>query len=286
MHMQNHPKNHSYPVTAADRNTDLLSFLAGRLDLSRKRAKALLDERRVTVNRHPVWMARHQLKAGDCVETTASATESHTPNRPQVFRCLLETTDYLILDKPAGILTNGPNSMEQAVRTQRKEPGLTAVHRLDRGTSGCVLMARSPAAFEAAVELFKRHAVRKTYHAIALGSLDVHNFRITKPIDGQAAVSLLDTLDAGREASHLRVRIETGRTHQIRKHLESTGHPVAGDRQYGIGRRLSERTVQIARPMLHAARLEFVPSGATKSLAANAPLPADFKDCLRLFRLR
>lgn len=281
MHMQ----NHAYPVTAADRDLDILSFLADRLNLSRKRAKALLDGRCVTVDRRPVWMARHKLKAGDCVEVTESPSESRSTNQPQVFRCLLETPDYLVIDKPAGMLTNGPRSMEQWVREQRHESGLSAVHRLDRGTSGCVLMARSPASFETAVELFRRHAVHKTYQVIALGSLDVHDFRITRPIDGQPAVSLLDTLDAGREASHLRVRIETGRTHQIRKHLESIGHPVAGDRQYGIGRRLSERTVRIGRPMLHAARLEFTPPGAKQALAANAPLPLDFRDCLRMFRL-
>jgi len=259
----------------------LLDFLAGELDLSKRKAKNLLDSKRVFVNRAPVWMARHKLRAGDTVETTGGTA----PRSAAAVRILFQDANYLVADKPSGLLSNGGNSLEAQLRQTRNEPGLLAVHRLDRDTTGCLLFARSREAFDAAVAEFKAHRVRKTYHALVAGRFNVSRFRINRPIDGQRAETVVQTLDSNQEASHVSASIETGRTHQIRRHLALMGHPVLGDLQYGARMPASDKMMKIPRQMLHAAGIELTDPATCRRITAGAPLPPDFRNCLRLYRL-
>ena len=168
----------------------LQDFLAERCGLSRRAAKAVIDGRSVWVNRKCIWIARHQLHTGDTVEVpravisaakrqpgsdrsgaerdSASAPVRATPLRH--VRVILETPDYVVADKPAGFLSCAdPKSVEMILRLQLHIPTLEAVHRLDRDTTGCLLLAKTHTAFTAAVEVFKTHGVKKTYHAIVAG---------------------------------------------------------------------------------------------------------------------
>lgn len=272
----------AFTVTAETAGVALAAFLADRLGLSKRNAKALVDTRNVFVNRRRVWMARHALKAGDTVEVT------HSPGRskPAAAAPLYEDDGYLVVNKPPGLLSNGDDdSLERRLRQDRREPDLQCVHRLDRDTSGCLLLARSEAAFEAAVGLFREHTVRKVYRAIVLGFVEPRDMTLTQPVDGQRAVSHVRVLDANRDASHVAVTIETGRTHQIRKHLAGAHHPVVGDRYYAARTRASDKSMRVGRQMLHAYALELANPVTAQRIRARAALPGDFRRVLKLFRL-
>ena len=275
-------KTAQFTVEGGKHGATLQDFVAERLDISRKKAKDLLDARNVFVNARRVWMARHALSRGDQVEILVAPAASPAARR---LRILHEDPDYLVADKPPGMLSNGPDSAESLLRTQLVKSGILAVHRLDRDTSGCLLLATSRAAFDAAIPLFRGHRVKKTYHAIAAGRIAAPAQTVRIPVDGERAVTHLRLLDACGEASHLLVSIETGRTHQIRKHLDAIGHPLLGDRQYGTNAPATERTLTVPRQMLHAYSIQFSPPTQSRGVQAVAPLPPDFRACLRKFKL-
>jgi 23S rRNA pseudouridine1911/1915/1917 synthase len=271
-------------VAPAEARRSLQDFLAGKLQISRNRAKALIDTRNVFVNRRRVWMARHSLNIGDKIEINTATADA--PKSDKAIRVLFQDHDYCIVDKPAGIPSNGTNSVEGKLRENMALPTLVAIHRLDKDSSGCLLFAKHPGAFEKAIPLFLREDVNKTYEAIASGQLDPPNRTVTTPIDGQRAATSLKTLSSNRNASHLLVTIKTGRTHQIRKHLLSIGNPVIGDNRYGTRLPATPKTLLVPRQMLHASRLEFTSPITGRVIKVHAPLPHDFQMCLNAFKLR
>jgi 23S rRNA pseudouridine1911/1915/1917 synthase len=276
-----HAAHTALTVTAAEDGVSVQELLSRRLRLSRRAAKALLDARAVWVNRQRVWMTRHALRRGDIVEAPAAPSAAPPPH----LRVLVEDARYLFVDKPAGLLAVGEGSAEEVLRGQLGAPGMRAVHRLDRDTSGCLLFARDAAAFEAAVALFRTRRVVKVYHAVCLGRVTARASTIRLPVEGEPAVTHLRLLSARDEASYVALRIETGRTHQIRLHLASVRHPVLGDRQYGPKFLRDERLRDVPRQMLHATDLELPHPLGSGRLRAHSPLPADFRRCLRVFGL-
>ena len=288
-------------VGRPDSGKPLLDYLATRFGLSRRAAKAIIDGRSVWVNRRCVWIAHHALKTGDLVEVPKGLNGLNAPKglkgakgskdlkgangAKSHIRVLVELKDFVVADKPAGLLSNGaPGSVEAILREQLGEPNLQAVHRLDRDTSGCLLFARSYAAYLAAVEVFKTHRVRKEYRAIVVGKFPYVHQRIDAPLDGQPAVSHVLREVAGSDASFLRVRIDTGRTNQIRRHLASVRFPIVGDRTFGLKHARDPRLMAVPRQMVHAAALE-LPDPVVKggTIKAHSPLPADFRATLKLF---
>ena len=262
---------------------DLLSFLAAHLKLSRKKSKQLLDSRGVFVNQKRVWMAHHTLRAGQEVSVVLPEGGANAPAAK--IPILLETPGFLVVNKPAGVLANGSGSAEVLLRRQRQDETLRAVHRLDRDTTGCLLVSRTDAVHKELVKIFARKEMQKSYHAIVVGKLDVVSRTVKRPLDGKMAITHLKTLHANSEASHLQVRIDTGRTHQIRQHLSDIYHPVLGDDRYGTRRRAGDRERLVRRQMLHASELSFREPGSEEMIRVRAPLPADFKSCLRAFAL-
>lgn len=260
----------------------LQDFLAEKLELSRRGAKEIIDQRRAWVNRKCVWMARFALRTGDIVETSKAI-----PKAPVKFhvRVIWSNDAFLICDKPAGVVScDDPKSVEALLRVQEGIPTLEAVHRLDRDTTGCLLFAKNHAAKEAAVGLFKVHKVSKTYHAVSVGRFPYAHQTIEAPLDGQPAVSRVAREAVAADASFLRVRIETGRTNQIRRHLASVRCPIVGDRVFGLKNARDPRLMQVPRQMLHASTLELPdPFNSHLQIKAHAPLPADFRATLKLF---
>jgi len=287
----------AFRVVRADA-APLQDFLAEKLGVSRRAAKAVIDGRSVWVNRRAVWMARHVLNAGDIVEVpraVAAAARRQSgrlvdPAKPverKHVRVLVTTDFYVVADKPAGILSNGdPKSAEAILREQLNEPNLQAVHRLDRDTTGCLLFAKNYAAYAAAVEVFKTRSVSKTYAAIVVGAFPHAHMTIDTPLDDQPALSNISREMSSPDASFLRVRIDTGRTHQIRRHLASVRFPVVGDRTFGLKSARDPRLMAVPRQMLHAATLE-LPDPMVKGsrIKAHSPLPADFRAALKTFGL-
>ena len=269
------------------RNEDgrpLIDFLSGKLGISRRRAKDMMDQRGVWVNRQCVWMAHHALHAGDTVEARG-ATSLATHSTPRPLRVLVDAGRYLVIDKPAGILAVGEDSAEERLRAQLGDPALRAVHRLDRDTSGCLLFARDDEAYDAIVEVFRTRRVRKLYNAIVAGRLAQRITTIATPIEGDDARSHVTQLVANDDAALLAVRIETGRTHQIRIHLASKRHPILGDREHGLTFTHDPRVRSVPRLMLHAADISFENPLARGEVKAHSPMPADFRRCLQIFKL-
>jgi RluA family pseudouridine synthase len=265
-----------------DSGATLLEFLSARLGLSRNKAKGIIDRRRVFVNGRRIWMARHNLKPGDLV-TGAFETEKHAKVNRGII--LYEDALYLVVNKPAGMTSNGPGSLEQELAVLCSLPALLACHRLDKDTSGCLIFAKSAMAKARIIVSFADNRVTKKYEAIVRGRISRENMTVSTPIEGQKAVTRMRLVKANPLASHVSINIETGRTHQIRKHLASIGHPVIGDQQYGGGSAVSAGERAIARQMLHAAEIEFIQPFSGITVRAMAPLPADMKDCLRQYRL-
>ena len=274
----------------------LQDFLALKFSLSRRTAKAMIDGRSVWVNRKCVWIARFALRTGDLVEIPSqvvkgalkqSGGEDARRETKDVrhVRVLWSNESYLVCDKPAGLVScDDPKSVETILREQEKIPTLEAVHRLDRDTTGCLMFAKNHAAFLAAVEVFKTHNVSKVYHAVATGSFKYAHQVIDSPIDGQPAVSKVTREGAGADASFLRIRIETGRTNQIRKHLASVRAPIVGDRVFGLKSARDSRLMRVPRQMLHASTLTLPdPLSPHDEISVHSPLPADFRATLKLF---
>lgn len=275
----------TWRVRPDQNGSTLQDFLAAAMSLSRNRAKSLIDRRLVFVNGKRVWMARHLLEPGDTVEGPDEAPAG-APVEPPRLPVLFQDSHFVIVDKPAGLLSNGPASAESALRLQRDAPELKAAHRLDRDTSGCLLLARDAAAFEAILEVFRAGRILKLYHAIAAGRLEGTQRTIDRPIDHEPAVTHLNVLSANDLASHLRLKIETGRTHQIRLHLLQLGHPLLGERAYGQRLVLPPEIRHVDRQMLHAAAIQFESPFTHQPIRVEAPIPPDFKAWLRRLHLR
>jgi 23S rRNA pseudouridine1911/1915/1917 synthase len=270
--------NPVFVATAAEQGAFLVLFLAKRLGCSRKRAKQILDQRCVFVNRKRVWMARHELHRGDEVEVAATETPPVSPRSPAVIH---RSAGYVAVNKPAGVLSNGPDSLEMLLRVQLDEPSLVAVHRLDRHTSGAILYATNAAALDDMVGLFRRQEVAKTYHAIVAGRIVQRDIEISAPLDGQTAFTRVSVLRTAATASHVRLRIDTGRTHQIRRHMASIRHPVLGDRTYFTGEQSDPLLRGIPRQMLHASCLSYRHPKTGQTIRIEAPFPPDYRAVLR-----
>lgn len=263
----------------------LQDFLVAKLGVSNRKAKAMIDDRVIWVNRKLIWIANHRLVAGDTVEFPPYE-DKKTPFEQKHIRILIEDNDFLFADKPAGILSVGRDSLEEILRVQTGNGKLQAVHRLDRETSGCILCSKHQDAFDAAVKIFKTRQVLKLYNAIAAGRMEFRPTTIAEDLEQERAVTHLRVIAANNDISFLRLRIETGRTHQIRKHLAGIRHPVLGDHEYGLKHARDPRIISIARQMLHSVEIEMPhPTMPGKTLKAHSPLPADFRRTLKLFGL-
>jgi 23S rRNA pseudouridine955/2504/2580 synthase len=209
---------------------------------------------------------------------------------------ITENDRLIVVNKPAGIAVHGGSGVSfgiiEALRAARPEETLELVHRLDRDTSGCLLVARKPAALRVLHALMRDGQVEKGYLALVKGPWDLGKKRIDVPLNtegrvggertvrvqmgGKSAVSTFSPVQFFRNvASTVEVDLDTGRTHQIRVHAAHVGHPVAGDDKYGdreFNARMREQG--LTRMFLHAHRISFDwPNGG--DFSASAPLPAD-----------
>lgn len=273
-------------VTAGQDGLSLREFVASRLDISRRKAKDIIDSRLVFVNGRCVWMARHRLRRGDTIELPPDAAPAR--KRGGKLSIVYEQNGIIGVDKPAGILAVGNNSLESQLRKHFGNPRLQMIHRLDRNTTGCLLAAQSQALRDALVVQFRDNIVTKVYHTIVHGQVQMKEQTVTAVIGAQRAVSHIRVLDSNRRASHLSIRIETGRTHQIRKHMAGIRHPVLGDLRHGRsgddGKPSEDAPVR--RQMLHSASVRFRDPETGENVCARAPLPPDMRTCLKQLHLK
>lgn len=190
----------------------LIDFIADELSLSQKKTKRILDQRAVFVNQRRVWISKYRLRPNDRVEVPETIPVHRTVDQLPI---LYEDAHYLIVNKQPDIVSTGPGSVEQLFQRQRGS-SLSAVHRLDRDTSGCFLLAHTEDALQAAIALFRAYKIVKKYHAVVSGLFPNTIQRIDKTIEGKPSSTHIEIIRRNRLASHLCLDIKTGRRHQIR----------------------------------------------------------------------
>jgi len=303
----------SYTLTAEERDAGkrLDVFLAEKIpELTRSQAKRLIEAGRVTLAETPVTKAKYKVKGGESfsVSVPPPAEIKLEPQEEVPFEILYEDEDLAVINKPAGVVvhpacghTEGTLVHGLLARLEdlsgvggEARPGI--VHRLDKDTSGLLVVAKNDRAHLALSEMFQERKIKKTYLALVHGVPKARSGRIDRPIrrhpvhrkkmtvhekDGREAVTLWRVKEVFRRAALLEVEPLTGRTHQIRVHLASIGHPIVGDELYGGAKPHGPKA---KRQMLHAWKLRFRHPRTGKELSFEAPLPEDFEELLHALR--
>ncbi len=268
------------------RKTETLNeSLRQNLGLSGSAAKKLIDTKNVFVNNKRVWIASYKLRSGDKIETPEITASQKKANSPTTKIKIVYADEFFVAAvKPAGINSNLANSLETLLKKQLNCPALQAIHRLDKETSGLLLLAKNKECFEKFKTLFKERAIKKIYFALAAGAFSKNNFIVDSPVDNKPALSKFTVLKKNNLATFLKIELLTGRKHQIRIHLKEQGHPLVGDTAY-FNKVDQPLFKQIPRQMLHAGELHFNHPYTGKELFFTEPLPEDFRKTLRLLKL-
>jgi 23S rRNA pseudouridine1911/1915/1917 synthase len=272
---------------------------------SRSEVQDLVQAGAVLVGGMPVAKSR-RLEVGEVIELTSAPAPAGLPEADASIELIVrhEDDDLVVVAKPAGLvvhpgaghpagtLVNGLLARYPEIATvgDPARPGI--VHRLDRDTSGLMVVARTQVAYEGLVEMLAAHDVERRYQALAWGRFDSRRGVIDAPIGRSVRhPTRMSVREGGRDArTHYEVRtefadpevsvvdcrLETGRTHQIRVHLQAVGHPVVGDPVYGGAR----RTLPLARPFLHAGGLAFVHPVTGAPVEVGEPLPPELQAVL------
>ncbi len=254
---------------------DLKSFLAQSLSISKSKAKELIDAKLVFVNNKRIWIATHKLSPGDEVNVDAPDTAGKTDK----IGILYEDDNVIAINKPSGIVSDrAGDSCESLLKKQLNNPKICAIHRLDKETTGVMLLAKSYQVFEAFKAMWQEKEVNKFYYAISTGEAPFKNKTVNEPVDNRSAISHVELIAKSYGLSFFCVKMETGRKHQIRVHLKSLGHPVLGDKEYGPNIIEGEWRKKIKRQMLHAREISYTDPITGKKTKVVAPFPQDFKD--------
>jgi 23S rRNA pseudouridine1911/1915/1917 synthase len=311
----------SVPATAAGHRLD--RFLATQSDLSRTRLQELIRQGMVTVNGSAA-RASQALKEGDALVVLVPEPEA-TRLVPEDIPLAVayEDDDLVVVDKPAGLVVHPGAGVKHGTLVHAlvhrypdiegvggvRRPGI--VHRLDKDTSGLMVVAKTDRAYQALVRDLAARRLKRVYRALAWGDPRAESGVLDAPIGrdprnrkrmavvargGKAARTRFRVEERFGVVCLLRLELETGRTHQIRVHLAWAGHPVVGDAVYGGGRKrlsapVAERNLavelleRIGRQALHAAELDMIHPVTGSPLRLRSPLPADFAEALAWLRV-
>jgi 23S rRNA pseudouridine1911/1915/1917 synthase len=268
-------------------------------ELSRARLQSLIETGRVLVDGQS-RKAAHRLRGGETIEVNIVPPPPETlVPEPGVLAIVHEDQHVIVVDKPAGavvhpgaghdegtlvaaVLAHAP---EIAAVGGARRPGV--VHRLDKGTSGLLVIAKSVLAYRSLTAQLATHSVSRMYVAVVHGTVAGEQGVVDAPIgrhptdrvrmairpggQGKRAVTRFRVLERFAQFTHVELRLETGRTHQIRVHLASLGHPVVGDETYGRGKRLP--SVPSDGIALHAVRLSFTHPETQNLVTFSSPIP-------------
>ncbi len=281
------------------------------LGLSRTAVAELAADGDILQDQSPVGKS-DRLIAGAWLDVTLPAPPRDLAAEParhvEGMEILYSDEDVIAVDKPVGVaahptvgwdgptVTSGLAAAGFRISTSGPPERKGIVQRLDVGTSGVMIVAASERAYSVLKNAFRDREVSKTYHALVQGRPDPTSGTIDAPIgrhpsagwrfsvreDGKHAITHYDTLEAHRQASLLEVKLQTGRTHQIRVHFSALHHPLCGDPMYGSDPKLSER-LGLNRQWLHAVELGFPhPDGSWRTV--QSPYPQDLQQALDRLR--
>lgn len=270
--------------------------------MSRARAGALIDAGAVRVNE---TVARKSLRVASSDAIVLEAVVAAEIAPPEGVIVIYEDADILVVDKPSGVVVHSGAGVRGgtmvdallatgrtlALRAGEERPGI--VHRLDRDVSGLLVVAKTDVAHEALVAAMQRRAVDRRYLALVHQIPGADRGKIDAPVgrspkqrtrmavtpDGRPAVTWFEVMERFDDLALLEVRLETGRTHQIRTHLASIGHPIVGDPAYGRDPARA-RALGLHRPFLHAYRLSFAHPVSGEDVTVRSELPQDLETAL------
>lgn len=280
--------------------------------VSRSRMADLIEGGGVVLDGVTVGRASTRVSAGQLLEVDLSdpvPTATVTPRFVEDMRIVHDDSDIIVVDKPAGVAAHpslgwdGPSVVEHlaaagfAISTSGVPERQGIVQRLDVGTSGLMVVAKSEHAYTLLKQAFRDRTVDKVYLALVQGHPDPftgtidapigrdhrHDWRMAVVDGGRRAVTHYETVEAFRHATLLRIHLETGRTHQIRVHMAAVRHPCCGDPLYGSDPVLA-RELGLDRQWLHAAELSFTHPGTGEWVTFHSELPADLQHALDVVR--
>jgi len=301
------------PVPEGLEGERLDSALSRLFGLSRTKAAELVGAGAVLLDGAPAAKA-DRVHAGAWLDVAlptpmSAAQQAAAPEPVPGMRVLHDDDDIVVVDKPVGVAAHpspgwtGPTvvgglaAAGYRVSTSGAAERQGVVHRLDAGTSGVMVVAKSERAYTVLKRAFKERAVDKIYHAVVQGHPDPLRGTVDAPIDrhprhdykwavvagGRPSVTHYDTLEAHRAASLLEISLETGRTHQIRVHMAALRHPCVGDLTYGADPVLAAR-LGLTRQWLHAVRLAFDHPATGERLTLASDYPGDLAAALGVLR--
>jgi 23S rRNA pseudouridine1911/1915/1917 synthase len=279
---------------------------------SRSKIDAMLTAGGIVLDGEAVTKASVRVRAGamlEVVDELAPAPLTVQPRLAEGLGIVHEDADIIVVDKPVGVAAHpslgwdGPSVVEHLalvgirVATSGAAERQGIVQRLDVGTSGLMVVAKSEVAYSVLKQAFRDRAVAKTYHALVQGHPDPFTGTIDAPIGrhpahewkmavvdgGRHSITHYDTIEAHRRATLVSINLETGRTHQIRVHMAAIGHPCAGDPLYGADPTLSAR-LGLERQWLHAVGLGFTHPTKGDYVTFKSDYPADLSRALELVR--
>ncbi len=280
--------------------------------LSRSRLADLVQAGAVRLDGVTVDKASVRVRSGAMLEVDLEAVPSGvqvTPQEVEGVGIVHDDRDIVVVDKPVGVAAHpslgweGPSVVEHLagagfrISTSGAAERQGIVQRLDVGTSGLMVVAKSERAYTVLKQAFRDRTVDKTYHALVQGHPDPFQGTIDAPIarhpgsewkmavveGGRRSVTHYETLEAHRAATLLKIHLETGRTHQIRVHMAAIKHPCVGDPSYGADPVLAER-LGLKRQWLHAVELSFTHPGTGEWVTYSSGYPADLADALEQVR--
>ncbi len=314
-------------VDAIDKGKRLDRYLSLQIDdLSRQRLKGLILKAQVSLGGAAQCDPAYKVNTGDVIDLVVPAATAPEPLGEEIaLNVVYEDPHLIVVDKPPGLVTHPAPGHETGTLVNAliahcgselsgiggvKRPGI--VHRLDKDTSGLLVIAKTDRAHQGLSAQFQAHGkdglLQREYLALVWGqferpagrvdaplirsSANRRKIAIAKPGTGRNAITHYVVEDGfatpdGAEVSRLRLRLETGRTHQIRVHLAAIGHPLLGDRTYGAGFKASETTLpatarealqRLARQALHATLLRFMHPVEETMLRFESPMPTDMQD--------
>ena len=297
----------SVPEGVAGERID--SALTRVLGLSRTSVVRLLEDGDITTNGEAMQKSA-RVEAGQIIEVLLpeQINAAPIPLTPlDGLRVVFDDDDLIVIDKPVGCAAHpspgwsGPTvvgalmAAGYSVSTSGPAERQGIVHRLDVGTSGLMIVAKSDRAFSVLKEAFRDRSVEKIYHAIIQGHMDPTTGTIDAPIDrhpkedhrfavvaqGKPSITHYEVIEFYRGVSLVQVELETGRTHQIRVHFSALNHPLVGDMTYGADPVLAA-SLAMSRPWLHAIDLRFKHPLSGHDMRFEAPYPADLIGSLAL----
>jgi 23S rRNA pseudouridine1911/1915/1917 synthase len=285
------------------------SALTRVLGLSRTSVVKLLEEGDIRSNNKPIAKSE-RVTAGQVIDVLMPEEINSDPIPPTPLEGLsivYNDDEIVVVDKPVGCAAHpapgwtGPTvigaliAAGYTISTSGPAERSGIVHRLDAGTSGLMIVAKTDRAYLKLKDMFRDHDVEKTYHALVQGHMDPSEGTIDAPIDrhptqdhrfavvadGKESITHYEVIEFYRSVSMVKVELETGRTHQIRVHFSALGHPLVGDTTYGADPVLG-KSLAMRRPWLHALELRFNHPVSGEALVLTAPYPPDLQASLAL----